>query len=259
VPTPAPAFQPRVHEAPASAAINQNHSSAFISEEAGEEEVASIKRVPAVTLQLWETLLRPRGFEINAGKLVRSPTKSQAGTGERDVEMSPLSAKTKTGRKGKEREQEGDVSVAGSVLSSFRRANSFAPPAVVTSAGPRQPFRRIASVIVEPGPNVKAGASKSPGRSRSGSHAPQDNVAGPSKPMVGAGTSSSLLFSGLRFKALGEARCANVRTEIEGCGGLMLSHDEETAGGEDVDYIVVRLVRYVFVIFSFCCSMITFY
>jgi DNA replication regulator DPB11 len=77
--------------------------------------------------------------------------------------------------------------------------------------------------------------------------------------MVGARTSSSLLFSGLRFKALGEARCANVRTEIEGCRGQMLSHDEETAGGEDVDYIVVRLVRYVFVIFSFCCSMITFY
>jgi DNA replication regulator DPB11 len=141
VPTPAPAFQPRVHEAPASAVINQNHSSASISEEADEEEVASIKRVPAVTLQLWKTLLRPRGFESNAGKLVRSPIKSQAGTGERDVEMSPLSAKTKTGRKGKEREREGDVNAAGSVLSSSRRANSFAPP-------------------------------------RSGSHPPQDNVAG---------------------------------------------------------------------------------
>jgi DNA replication regulator DPB11 len=68
VPMPAPAFQPHVH------------SSAFISEEAG-EEVASIKHVPAVTLQLWETLLRPCGFENNAGKLVRSP-KSRAGTGE---------------------------------------------------------------------------------------------------------------------------------------------------------------------------------
>jgi len=156
-------------------------------------------------------------------------------------------------------EQEGDVSVAGCVLSSFRCANSFAPPAVVTSAGPRQPFRRIASVIIKPGPNVKAGASKSPGRSQSGSHAPWDNAAGPSKLMVGAGTSLSLLFSGLRFKALGEARCANVRTEIEGYGRQMLSHDEETVGSEDVDYIVVRLVRYVFVIFPFCCSMITIY
>jgi DNA replication regulator DPB11 len=207
--------------------------------EADEEEVASVKRVPAVTLQLWETLLKPRGFEINVGKLIRSPTKSQAGgrADRGDVEMSPLHAKTKSS-KGKEREREGDANE--SVISSFRRVNSFAPPAVVMSA-PRQPFRRIASII-EPNSKPKSG---SPSRSRSGS-VHQDNTAGPSK-TAGITTvgSSNVLFSGLKFRALGEARCANVKTEIEGCGGRMVSQEEEAEGGEDVDFIVVRLVRYV--------------
>jgi hypothetical protein len=39
---------------------------------------------------------------------------------------------------------------------------------------------------------------------------------------------------------LGEAKCQNVKTEIEGCGGRMLSEDEEVGA----DFIVVRLVRY---------------
>lgn len=201
-------------------------------EEAEEEaEVASVKRVPAVTLQLWETLLRPRGFEINGGKLIRSPTKLQAGAGAGEGQMSPLGAKTKISKgKGKERDESG----IGSVISSFRRVNSFAPPAVTTAA-PRQPFRRIASII-EPENNPKPGQSRSRSRSRSIS---RENAASSSKTGAVAG-SSNLLFSGLKFKTLGEAKCQNVKTEIEGCGGRMLSEDEEVGA----DFIVVRLVRY---------------
>ena len=43
-----------------------------------EEEPASIKRVPGAKLALWESLLKPRGFIADQGKLVRSPSKSQS-------------------------------------------------------------------------------------------------------------------------------------------------------------------------------------
>jgi DNA replication regulator DPB11 len=227
-PPPNPPLQPRLQQLPAPEAMNQDLNAQLASsstQEADEEaEVASVKRIPAVTLQLWETLLKPRGFEINGGKLVRSPTKSQADVGE--GQMSPLVAKTKG--KGKERDEGG----IGSVISSFKRVDSFAPPPVTTAA-PRQPFRRIASII-EPEDNPKPSRSPSPSRSN-----PRKNVASSSK--TGAVTgSSNLLFSGLKFKTLGEAKCQNVKTEIEGCGGRMVNGDEEA----DVDFIVVRLVRY---------------
>lgn len=70
---------------------------------------------------------------------------------------------------------------------------------------------------------------------------PREIAAGPSKTVAATG-SSKLLFSGLKFKALGEAKCQNVRTEIEGCGGRMISEAEEA--DEYVDFVVVRLVRY---------------
>jgi len=239
VPAPAPppanpSLQPRFQQFLAPEAMNQDLNAQLASnspEEADEEaEVASVKRVPAVTLQLWETLLKPRGFEINAGKLVRSPTKFQRGAGAGEGQMSPLGAKTKSSKgKGKERDDGG----TGSVISSFRRVNSFAPPAVTTTA-PRQPFRRVASII-EPEDNPKPDQNRSRSRSRSIS---RDNAASSSK--TGAVRSSNLLFSGLKFKTLGEAKCQNVKTEIEGCGGQMVSEDEEA----DADFIVVRLVRY---------------
>jgi DNA replication regulator DPB11 len=50
----------------------------------------------------------------------------------------------------------------------------------------------------------------------------------------------SLLFAGLKFRALGEAKSANVRMAIDGCGGKMVSEGE----GDEVDFIVVRLVRF---------------
>ena len=248
VPTPAQPAQQRLVQAPVSDTMNRDLPSAS---DAEEEEVASIKRIPAVTLQLWETLLKPRGFEINAGKLIRSPTKSQAGgNAAGDVEMSPLHAKTTNDSKGKGSERERDADANGSVLSSFRRVNSFAAPAVVASA-PRQPFRRLASIVEpNPGPRASKSRSRSPGRTRNRS-IPQENAAGPSNTTAavttGAGP-SNLLFSGLKFKALGEARCAIVKSEIEGCGGRMISQEEE-GWLNDIDFIIVRLVRCVWFLF----------
>jgi DNA replication regulator DPB11 len=236
-PVPKPPLQPRLQQVLA-AAPDIPHSTSTTTPDEEEDEVASVKRVPAVTLQLWETLLKPRGFEINGGKLIRSPTKSQAGKGgaDGDVEVSPLGAKTRNS-KGKEREREVDGN--GSVIASFRRVNSFAAPAAVHSVA-RQPFRRISSII-EPEPNASAGASGSQNESRSRS-TPQDNAAGPSKTTAASvSESAKLLFSGLKFRALGEAKCLAVKTEIEGCGGWMVSELEDDVG---VDFVIVRLVRY---------------
>ena len=49
---------------------------------------------------------------------------------------------------------------------------------------------------------------------------------------------SSMIFMGMVFRALGEAKCPNVRQAINELGGRM-STDED----EDVDFIIVRLVR----------------
>jgi len=131
-------------------------------------------------------------------------------------------------------------------------SDSFAPPAAVMSVL-CQPFRQTVSTQ----PALKSSANKR-SRSRSVSN---DNVAGPSKTIAtttmtaGADdTSSNLLFKGLKFKAQGEARCANVRTEIEGCGGQMVSPGEEATRDEDVDFIIVRLVRHVFLFSQFFVS-----
>ena len=148
--------------------------------------------------------MKPRGYEIIGGKLVRSPTKLQSQAREGDMNMSPLRSK------GTGVEDNG-----GSIISSFRR-NSFAPPKDkdATASAPRQPFKRVVST----------------GRSRSTSTAPIDKDEGP----------STKLFTGLKFRALGEAQSANVRSEIEGCGGRMVNEDDDEA-----DYVIVRLVRYV--------------
>lgn len=207
-PVPKPPPQPRSLQQQAPDTTNEEHPS-------DEEEIATVKRVPAVTLQLWESLLKPRGFEITGGSLVRSPSKSQGGSAV-EVQVSPLGAKKSL--KGKERERDADIN--GSVISSFKRVNSFVPPPVATSV-PRQPFRRVASVL-EPRSTPKDNAT---------------DAAGPSMP-----DTSRRLFSGLKFRGLGEARSAVVRTEIEGCGGQMVSDEE---GDEDVDFVIVRLVRYV--------------
>nr|GAT48402.1 predicted protein [Mycena chlorophos] len=95
-----------------------------------EDEIVAAPRKPAITLQLWESLLKTRGYELNqGGNVMLSPKKA------REIKQS--------GAKQQERVQQ---EKAPSVISSFRRANSIAVPA----AGPsRLPFARAA------GPSVR--------------------------------------------------------------------------------------------------------
>lgn len=225
MPTPAPPAPkpppnlPNQKQAPAAA---QDLDSSNLDE----EEVVSVKRVPALTLRLWESLLKPRGFEIAGGSLVRSPSKDKSGSQslQNGEPPSPLAPKR---RLREEIERERDMDGAGSVLASFKRTNSFMQPAAV----PLQPFRRVASSsIPAPAPAPRAHS------------APMDageSVAGPSSQ---SGASARTLFAGLTFRGLGEARSPIVRTEIEGCGGRMVADAELD---ENVDFVLVRLVRCV--------------
>ena len=49
------------------------------------------------------------------------------------------------------------------------------------------------------------------------------------------------IFSGKKFRALGEANADNVKGVVEGEGGFWITDDLE-----DVDFIIVRLVWLVF-------------
>lgn len=183
-----------------------------------EEEPASLAHTPvrAVTLQLWGSLLRPRGFEIDpvANKLVRSPSKSQSIAG---PPMSPIRLPARLMPDVRTRTAEKVIESQGkSVISSFKRAKSFAPP--VKEPMTRQPFRRTTTI-----------AALGPGDAE-GSAAPHQ--------LEVEGSSMATLFAGYQFRLLGEARCANVRNVIDRGGGVVI--DENT---DDVDFIVVRLIR----------------
>ena len=179
-----------------------------------EEETATINRVPAVTLQLWQGLLKSRGFELDNGKLVRSPPKSQTRRSDPTELLQPVNSAANG--KGKEKE---------SVITTFRRTTSFAP--IQKEPSIRQPFRRGTPAAAQGPEDAEGSGSK---------HS--------TNPQVG---STATLFAGYTFRLLGEARCPNVRSAIEGCSGMVT--DDDTA---EVDFIIVRLIRYGYC-FSLCC------
>ncbi|KAI0833823.1 hypothetical protein BC628DRAFT_1499098 [Trametes gibbosa] len=237
-----------------------------------DEEIASVKRVPAVTLHLWESILKPRGFELQQGRLVRSPSKSQAQAPKDTSYRREPSPSARALRRGSLKEGDGDPHMPASAISSFRRARSFAPVAQSTPVS-RHPFRRLPTV----GGSALAGHG---GSARTASFAPQGHdvggaqaawgisadwptvsasaVAGPSRAGsvvpenggdntievgdVGGGVSEGAreLFKGKRIRALGEARCASVRRAIEDCGGSWVGASDDDDDG--VDFIIVRLV-----------------
>ena len=176
----------------------------------GEEEEMAIINKPAhsVTLQLWESLLKPRGFLLDNGKLVRSPSKSQVTRSPTSMQRGPNVTDRDGSRSelGKEKEKD-------SVISSFRRAKSFAP-VIVKEPTVRQPFRRNTTC-----PSVCPGEAEG-----SGSHLVQSAL--------------STLFAGYTFRLLGEARCPNVRDAIESGGGVVTDDDIE-----EPSFIIVRLIR----------------
>ncbi|KAG6333030.1 hypothetical protein ID866_6054 [Astraeus odoratus] len=172
----------------------------LVPQELEEEEAAAIRRAPAVTLQLWQTLLKPRGFELDGGKLVRSPSKSQG--------SQPVAVATGLSQvNNREKEK-------GSVITAFRRTNSFAPQPKEPTL--RQPFKR--GTIAGQGPEDAEGS-------------------GMNRRVFQEADPAAMLFSGYTFRLLGEARCPNVRSAVE-TGGGVVSDDDTT----EVNFIIVRLI-----------------
>ena len=163
-----------------------------LNEDDAEEELASVTRLPAVTLQLWGSLLKPRGYEISEGELLRSPSKAHAA-----AQLVPQQPPTPA--------QDAEEGGSGSVIVQCRRANSFAParPPVPPSSRPL-PFKRARTV---------PGLGNPPDEGMPGSFiAPV-----PSAPLKKNGESStasrSNIFAGLRILALGEAKSTSGRVE----------------------------------------------
>ncbi|KAK7678565.1 hypothetical protein QCA50_018437 [Cerrena zonata] len=233
-----------------------------------EEEPASIKRVPGAKLALWESLLKPRGFVADQGKLIRSPSKSQA-TGNHTVgdQGNESPTKDKSQRMKSMREIASEASenskIRGktSLLANLQRSRSIAPrqqldagetsqrqvpplKRVLTSNAFAQP-RQLFSPHPDQHPDVPEPVA-SPSRSRGASMEIDAEVqpeAGPSNLNVLAARTG--IFANMTFRLLGEARSANVKGVIEGAGGKVLrTHGEDGTGDddEDVDIVLVRLV-----------------
>ena len=177
-----------------------------------EEEIAPVrKRIPHETLKLWENLLGPRGFEVVDGKLKRTPSKSQASQSYKQAPISPTKPKTRL------------VNAVDnhSILSNFKRTNSFAiKPKGETR---RRPFTRVATTGT---PVTLLGLQQEAKQPiASGSRLPTDQ------------THKGGIFSGKKFRALGEAKADNVKSVVEREDGFWIIDDLE-----DVDFVIVRLV-----------------
>jgi DNA replication regulator DPB11 len=200
------------------------------------EEPAAVKRQPAVTLKMWQSMLKPRGFEVQEGKLVRSPSKSQAPP---YVPPGAHDSPSKDKDKGKLRpsasvlEMEALPQLKPSVLASFRRSQSFAPQAKDSST-PKQPFQRASSSAVfaaSPAADILA---------QGGEDLPFASSSRLELSVREDQNNSTSIFAGKTFRAMGEARSPAVRQAIEEAGGRLVPEGSD----EDVDIVLVRLVRY---------------
>ena len=179
-----------------------------------EEEIASVRRrVPHETLKLWENLLGPRGFEVVDGKLKRSPSKRQNQPNHEQTPLSPTNPKPKL-----------NMVENGSVLSNFKRANSFAVKPKEEAR--RQPFIRVATAGI---PTTLVALQREA----------EQPIASGSKLSMEPSRKEGI-FSGKKFRGLGEANSDNVKSAVEGEDGFWITDDLE-----DVDFIIVRLVWFV--------------
>ena len=148
------------------------------------------------------------------GKLKRSPSKSQASPSYKQIPLSPTKPKT----------QMVNMTESGSILSNFKRTNSFAiKPKEETK---RQPFTRVAT-------------AGTPATLLALQREVEQSVASGSKLPTGPSRKQGI-FSGKKFRALGEANTDNVKSVVEGEDGFWITDDLE-----DVDFIIVRLVWWV--------------
>ncbi|KAF7348440.1 hypothetical protein MVEN_01361000 [Mycena venus] len=155
-----------------------------------EDELAPVQRLPSMTLQLWGSLLKTRGYEVAGGSVVLSPGKA------RQMVLEGRSSEEPTQERGPA------AAAGGSVLSSFRRANSFVASRPTAAAARELPFGRTSSTWNANTPTLKPFPE---------------------------------LLPDCAFLLRGETDSATVRKAIEGAGGAVVR-------GGDADYIIVRLI-----------------
>lgn len=207
-----------------------------------EDEAASINIVPAVRLQVWGGLLERRGYEVTDGEIMRSPTKSPLKDG---TSSRPDAGPSKAMNFLQPRH-------AGSFIAAVRSTNSFAPAEQASTSNGIQrplPFKRVTT--------SNAGFSRSntpanqpPHTSRHASVQPnpvERSVAGPSSVRAEGTPAMPLIFAGMKLCALGEARTPAVKEVIEKSGGIYVLEEDD----HSVDFIVVRLLRYVVLLISY--------
>src|SRR5258708_14694595 len=97
-----------------------------------EDEPAFVNVLPAVTLPLCSGLLERRGYQISDGEVILSPSKVKAGH-DKKVINPPKSP------------HRPEIPAGESVISSFRRANSFAVARDDSSSSRPIPFKRAAT------------------------------------------------------------------------------------------------------------------
>jgi DNA replication regulator DPB11 len=166
-----------------------------------------------------------------------------------EVILSPSKSKEEAGKKSRNQRPKSptpaEIPVGRSILSSFRRANSFAPVVPGKEAGSslRQlPFRRaVTSAAAFAGNETRA---RPPAPVAVGAEAGSSTGVGTAAAAAPASSRlpiSPHIFVGMSFRALGEAKTQAVRNAVEQLGGRM-STDED----EDVTFILVRLFRSFF-------------
>lgn len=82
------------------------------------------------------------------------------------------------------------------------------------------------------------------------------SIAGPSsKPLTDQGllNYNARFFDGLTFRLLGEAKCSHVKAALEEAGGRIVGDSSD----DPVDFIIVRLVRYVVRLTALATRMLT--
>ena len=193
-----------------------------------EDERAFANVLPDATLLLWSKLLERRGYQITDGEVVLSPSK--AGVPPPNAKKSDIPS----------RPDSSHLHASGSVISSLRRA----PPVVQANPGTskRLPFRRSSSSATGAGA-IASGCEAAAARPLLEKQPTTTEMVGEaeasqSRSRPAPSNAGSMIFVGRVFRALGEAKCPNVRSAIDELGGRM-STDED----EDVDFIIVRLVR----------------
>ena len=206
-----------------------------------EAEPARPKLLHNVTLQLWSGLLARRGCAVNEeGELVVSPGKAKL----KSQEQGMMFGHSTLG--GDDRPRSVLQDIRRSVQSSLvlgGNGNGGGDGEAVAYTPMVIPFRRAGSIGVHHIPSDGDGG-KGKGK-------------GKGKDKVEAGKAedgevdTSTLFLHATFLLLGEAKTSGVREAIVNAGGCVVS---DVDGNLDVDYIIVRLVRYARVAQMLDCS-----